>query len=99
MKPREVFRFDCPCCGKAVEVNTRSGKARAVKFEESQKGKNFDGLLEDARGDVERLGGLFEEARNLHSGDQQRLEGLFEEAKKKAAKDQDKKPRGPFDME
>ncbi len=101
MRPREVFRFDCPCCGKAIEINTRNGKARAVKFEESKKGKSFDGLVQDAKHDTARLGDLFEEAQDLYSGDEERLGNLFEDAKKKAAKDKDKdkKPRGPFDLE
>ncbi|MHC5066071.1 MAG: hypothetical protein ACYTG5_19085 [Planctomycetota bacterium] len=99
MKPKDAFRFDCPCCGKSIEVNTRTGKARAVKFEESKKGKSFEGMVEDAKGDKKRLSSLLDEARELHSSDSQRLDDLFKQAKKKAAEDPDEKPRTPFDLD
>lgn len=101
MSPREVFRFDCPCCGKEVEVNTRSGRAKAVNFAESKQGQSFDGLVRDAQSDDKRLGDLFEDAKGLHSDNEERLMGLFEKAKQKTAKDKDRdqKPPGPFDLD
>ncbi len=99
MKPKDAFRFDCPCCGKSIEVNTRSGKARAVKIEESKAGKSFEGMVEDAKGDSQRLNKLLDEAQQLHGSDSDRLEDLFKQAQKKAAEDKDEKPRTPFDLD
>ena len=93
--PREVFEFSCPCCGKRVELNTRNGKVRAVKIEESKKGKSFEDMVADQKNEGERLGSMFEEAREDHASRKQTLDDLFGEAKKAAAEDDDKPPH-PF---
>ena len=97
--PKHVFEFPCPCCGKRIEVNTRSGKARAVRFEESSKGKDLMGLVEDQKREGERLGSLFDEAHEDHSRQNQRLDEMFKQAAKEAEKDKDKRPPNPFDLE
>ena len=33
---KSVFTFPCPCCDKMVEVDTRSGKARAVRADDPE---------------------------------------------------------------
>jgi len=79
--PRDVFEFSCPCCGKRVELNARNGKVRAVKFEESKRGKSMDDLVSDQKREGERLGSAFEEARKDQSTHKERLEDLFTDAK------------------
>ncbi len=94
-----IFQFPCPCCGKRVELNVRNGKARAVKFEESKKGKDLDGLVEDQRHEGTRLGSVFDEAREDQSHQAEHLDELFDQATEDAKKDKDKKPFNPFDLE
>ena len=95
--PRDVFEFSCPCCGKRVELNTRNGKVRAVRVEESKRGKNFDDMVADQKHEGDRLGSIFDEAKQDDSAREERLEDLFGEAKQEAEKDKDKKPRHPFE--
>ncbi len=94
--PKEVFEFSCPCCGKRVELNTRNGKVRAVKFEESRSGKSFDDLVEDQKGEADRLGSMFDEARADHESQPETLDQLFTDAKEAAKDDDDKQPPHPF---
>lgn len=93
--PKEVFEFNCPCCGKRVEVNTRNGKARAVDFEEAKDGKSLDDLLSDHKHEGKRLGSEFETARGDLANQEERLEDMFADAKEAAKKDKGK-PRHPF---
>jgi hypothetical protein len=93
--PREVFEFSCPCCGKRVELDTRSGVARAVKVEESKQGKSFDDLVSDQSKEGERLGSVFDQAKRAQSRQAERLDKLLREAKD-AAKDDRGKPPHPF---
>jgi uncharacterized Zn finger protein (UPF0148 family) len=97
--PKEVFEFSCPCCGKRVELNTRNGKVRAVKIEESKKGKSFDDLLSDQARESDRLGSVFDEARQDQAKQGEKLDDLLREAKKAAKDDQDKKPPHPFQQD
>ena len=94
--PREVFEFSCPCCGKRIELNTRNGKARAVNFEESQKGQTFDDLVAGSKQDGDRRASAFDEAQRDTERQEQRFEDLFDDAKKAAEKDRDDKPPHPF---
>lgn len=96
---KHIFQFPCPCCGKRIEINLRNGKARAVKFEESAKGKDLTGLVEEQKREGERLGDLFEEARQDHSRHGERLDELFHKASEDAKQDKDKRPPNPFDLE
>ncbi len=97
--PKHIFEFPCPCCGKRIEVNVRSGKARAVSFEESKKGKNLDGLLKDQKREGERLGSLFDDARDDQGHSKEHLDEMFKQAAVEAKKDKGKKPLNPFDRE
>jgi hypothetical protein len=95
---KDVFAFRCPCCGKHIEVNVRSGKARAVNPNESKQGKDLDSLLEHQRRERDRLGSAFDEAQRDQSREGERLRDLFEGAKEDA-KDDDAPPPNPFDLE
>lgn len=97
--PKHIFEFPCPCCGKRIEVNVRSGKARAVSFEDSVKGKSLDGLVEDQKHEGERLGSLFDEARDDQGRSQEHLDKMFKQAAGEAEKDKGKRPLNPFDLE
>ena len=61
---KSVFTFACPCCGKSIEVDTRSGKARAVRPEEQKGGQNLDSLLDAHKHESDRLTDLFSSAQN-----------------------------------
>ncbi len=97
--PKHIFEFPCPCCGKRIEVNVRNGKARAVSFEESEKGKSLDGLFEDQKREGERLGSLFDDAREDQGRSKERLEDMFKDAAAEAKKDKGERPLNPFDLE
>ena len=61
---KNLFTFPCPCCNKMIEVDTRSGKARAVRADEKKGGQNLDDMLHAAKKDSERLGDLFSSAKD-----------------------------------
>lgn len=94
-----LFTFPCPCCNKLIEVDTRSGKARAVRPEEAKGGRDLDHLLKEQKKDQQRLGDLFSSARDLESRQSDRLEQQLERAKEEAKKDKDERPRNPFDLD
>jgi hypothetical protein len=96
--PKDVFEFDCPCCGKPVEVNVRTGRARASNFEQSKKGRSFDGLIAETKRDGERLADLFDSARDQQERQREMLDERFRDAAKRAEQDP-RKPTNPFDME
>jgi hypothetical protein len=93
------FTFPCPCCGKLIEVDTRSGKARAVRAEEAKGGRDLDTLLRAHGKEHERLGGLFDSARDDQKRQADQLEAKLRRAKDEAKKDKDTRPRNPFDLE
>ena len=97
--PKEVFQFPCPCCGKMVEVDTRSGKARAVKPEEARSLGNLDDLLASHRRESDRLGGTFEAAKGAQKRAAETLDEALRRAKEEAKKDPKDKPRNPFDLD
>lgn len=94
-----VFTFPCPCCNKLIEVDVRSGKARAARPEEAKGGRDLDQLLKDQGRDRQRLGDLFSSAKELEQKRGDRLEEQLRRAKEEAKKDKDTRPRNPFDME
>ncbi len=94
-----VFTFPCPCCNKLIEVDVRSGKARAVRPEEARGGRNLDKLLDEHKGDGKRLGDLFSSAREQERQRSERLAEQLRRAKEEAKKDKDERPRNPFDLE
>ncbi|MBX3461735.1 MAG: hypothetical protein KF830_01075 [Planctomycetes bacterium] len=94
-----VFTFPCPCCNKLIEVDTRSGRARAARPEEAKGGRNLDDLLAAQRRDAQRLGDLFASAKDLEAQRAERLEQQLRRAKEEAKKDPNDKPRNPFDLD
>ncbi|MBL8748411.1 MAG: hypothetical protein JNK78_04575 [Planctomycetes bacterium] len=94
-----VFTFPCPCCNKLIEVDVRSGKARAARPEEAKGGRDLDQMLKDHGRDRQRLGDLFSSAQDLEQKRGERLEEQLRRAKEEAKKDKDSRPRNPFDME
>jgi hypothetical protein len=94
-----VFTFPCPCCSKLIEVDTRSGKARAARPEEAKGGRDLDALLKDQSRDSKRLGDLFSSAKDQESRKRDLLEQQLRRAKEEAKKDKDDKPRNIFDLE
>jgi hypothetical protein len=91
---KHVLQIRCPCCKKPIEIDTRTGKARAM----ATKDDGLDDLLDAQRRESERLGGLFDSARDASRGDQDRLDDLFRKARDDARGDEEK-PRSPFDLE
>jgi hypothetical protein len=96
--PKDVFAFRCPCCSKHIEVNVRSGKARAAKPQDADQNKDIDTLLDVQKTEQERLGSAFDEAQRDQQRNRDRLRKLFESAKEDA-KDDETKPTNPFDLE
>ena len=102
MVQADVFTFPCPCCGKMVEVNVRSGKARAVRAEEAKGGRDLDSLLAQQKRESERLLGMFDSARDQQKKNSERLAKELDRAKDEAKKDTDKdegRPRNVFDLD
>ncbi len=97
--PKESFEFPCPCCGKLVEVNTRTGSARAVDPHDAKGGQDLDILIRTHTLESERLGDVFSEAKRNVDGAEQRLDQLFDDAKRRAEDEPDQKPRTPFDLD
>lgn len=96
---KDVFTFPCPCCGKLVEVDTRSGRARAARPEEAKGGQSLDRLLEAHQKEGERLSSVFDDARERQAKEQELLADALRRAKEEAKKDKDKKPRNIFDLD
>lgn len=88
--PKDLFTFPCPCCGKVIEVDTRSGKARAVRPEEAKGGQDLDKLLRAHGKESERLGNVFESAKDQQARNKEKLAKELERAKEEAKKDIDK---------
>lgn len=92
------FQFDCPCCGKRVEVDTHSGATRAVDIEESRQSKDFDSMVADQSRESQRLDAVFGDAIDRQKQQKTALDAMFDDAKKKAAGDK-AKPPNPFDLD
>ena len=97
--PKNLFTFPCPCCNKMIEVDTRSGKARAVRANEQKGGQDLDDLLNAHRHDGERLDDLFSSAQSSEQKKDKLLEDQLKRAKDEAKKDKDEKPRNIFDLD
>lgn len=94
-----IFKFHCPCCGKSIEVDTRSGKARAANAEEAKGGRDLDTLFRTHKGEQQRLDDLFRTAKNDQTQEKEILDKKLARAKEDAKKDKDTRPRNPFDLE
>ena len=96
---KNLFTFPCPCCNKMIEVDTRSGKARAVRPEEQQGKASLNDLLEAQRHDSERLDDVFSSAQDTEKRREDLLDEQLRRAKEEAKKDKDDKPRNIFDLD
>ena len=96
---RHLFTFPCPCCDKLIEVDTRTGKARAARAEEAKGGRDLDSLLSAQQRESDRLGALFDGARDREAGDADHLQRQLERAKEEAKKDKDERPPSIFDLD
>tara|TARA_R110002072_G_scaffold27804_2_gene90176 strand:+ start:2695 stop:2991 length:297 start_codon:yes stop_codon:yes gene_type:complete len=96
---KNLFTFPCPCCNKMVEVDTRSGKARAVRADEQKGGQTLDDLLKAQKKDSDRLGDLFSSAKDSEHKRESQYEKQLRRAKEEAKKDKDDKPRNIFDLD
>ena len=96
---RHLFRFRCPCCDKRVELDTRSGKARAMKVDESKAARDIDKLVSEQKHEGERLTSIFDQAATDQSKQKEQLDRLLGEAMKEAKEDKDEKAPNPFGRE
>jgi len=94
-----VFTFSCPCCSKRIEVDTRSGKARAVRPEEAKGGQSLDSLVASQQQEGKRLDDLFRSAKDGVSKQRELLDEQLRKAKDEAKKDKDTRPRNIFDLD
>ncbi|MGK0300700.1 MAG: hypothetical protein ACI89X_001574 [Planctomycetota bacterium] len=96
---KNLFMFSCPCCNKMVEVDTRSGKARAVRADEQKGGQSLDDLLDADKHNSDRLGDMFSSAKDSENKRDDQLDKQLRRAKKEAQKDKNDKPRNIFDLD
>lgn len=96
---KNLFTFPCPCCNKMIEVDTRSGKARAVRADEQKGGQSLDDLLSAQSKEADRLGDVFSSAQDSEKNREDQLEQQLRRAKEEAKKDKDTKPRNIFDLD
>ena len=96
---RHLFRFRCPCCDKRVELDTRSGKARAVKVDESKAARDIDKLVSEQKHEGKRLTSIFDQAAGDQIEQKKQMDQMFNEALEETKEDQDEKPPNPFDRE
>ena len=94
---RHLFRFRCPCCDKLVELDTRSGKAHALKAD-AKPAADMDKLLGQQKHEGERLTDVFQDAREDHAKHKSKLDDAFSQAFEET-KDDKEKPPNPFDLE
>ena len=97
--PKDVHQFSCPCCGKRIEIDVRTGQARAVKPGEAKSGQDLDDLLRSQRRDSERLGKAFDTAKEGQNRQQEQLDKELKRAKDDAKKEPDEKLKRPWDLE
>jgi len=97
--PKDVHQFSCPCCGKQIEIDVRTGQARAQKPAEAKGGKDLEDLLRAQKRDSDRLGKAFDTAKEGQHRQRDQLDDLLKKAKDDASKDPDEKLRRPWDLE
>jgi hypothetical protein len=95
---KDLYKFPCPCCGKKIEIDVRTGRARAVST--GSDGDNpFGDLLSAQKRDQERLGEAFDSARQRQIKQQEELDRKLEQAKEDARDAPDEEVRRPFDLD
>lgn len=93
------LQITCPCCNKRIEIDPRTGKARAVKVEDAKASKDFDAFLADQKVESKRLDSVFGQALDQQKKEKQTLDKLFETAREDAKSNPDDKPLRPYDLE
>lgn len=94
---KHLYQFPCPCCGKRIEIDTRSGRARAVVASEGH--GDLEDLLDAHKQKSRQLGEQFESAREDQRKQQDQLDDLFRKAKDDARQNPDEELRRPFDLD
>jgi len=82
-----------------IEVDTRTGKARAVRATEADGGRDLDSLLAAQQHESERLDSLFGSAKESVSSQSDQLEQQLRRAKEEAKRDKDDKPPSIWDLD
>jgi len=96
---KDLLTFPCPCCGKQIELDVRTGKARAVVPGEAKNAADIDQLLKAQQKEQRRLADVFDSAKQDQKKQSKTLEDLLDKAKDEAKKTPDKKVRRPWDLE
>ncbi len=96
---KHLFKIPCPCCNKMIEIDTRSGKARAMRADEAKGGQNLDDLLSAQKKDEQRLTDMFSAAQDSESKRDEILDKQLQRAKEEAKKDKDERPPNIFDLD
>ena len=96
---KDIYVFPCPCCGKQIEIDTRSGKARAADPTQQKGGQDLDKLLKAQKRDADRLGSVFDSAKKDQQQQGQQLDDLLKKAKQDAKQKPDEKLKRPWDLE
>jgi hypothetical protein len=91
---RHLITVSCPCCGRALEIDTRTGKARKLSVEDG----GLDALVEQQKSEAARLDQLFDGAQREEAHREEEFDRLLRDAKKKSKGD-DSKPTRPFDLD
>ena len=94
---KHLFIFSCPCCDKEIELDTRSGKSRAMVPGEG-KGQDFDILVKQQDQASQRLKSIFDQAQEDNDSQSDRFDQLLSDATEKSKNDTSR-PRNPFDLE
>ena len=95
---RHLYRFRCPCCDKYIELDTRSGKARALKPDDAKAAADIEKLVDQQKHEGERLTDVFQAAADDHAKQKQKLDDTFSQAFEEA-KDDKEKPPHPFELD
>ena len=92
-----IHTLRCPCCGKRLEFDAKTGKARALTVAEND---DLDRLVAKQKREAERLDAVFDDARASQAKESERFDELFRKASDEARTDPDRdKPRNPFDLD
>ena len=97
--PKDLFVFPCPCCGKQIELDTRTGKARAAKPQDKHGQNALDDLFASQKKETQRLDDLFDQAKDGQGKQKERLDDLLKRAKDDAKKTEDEKLQRPWDLD
>ena len=94
-----AIQIQCPCCHKRLEVDTGTGRVKAVKVERKTDTRELDQLMDAQRGQDEKLSDAFAQAQDAESKRDGQFDDLFQDAVEDAKKHADEKPKRPFDLD